>query len=134
MKLAPAIAYDRSSSASETASSETRVEARRRPEPGRATSRTTEEAARRDDSAPQGPPPRRRRGRPVARQGRFGEWLLKAGADRYAVAEELEISRRHLDNLAREDRRPSLALAIKIEQLTRGEVTAAFLSSIKRHH
>jgi hypothetical protein len=82
------------------------------------------------------PPLKRERnngpGRPSIRQGRFGRWLLDNRIDRDRVAEVLGINRRHVDHLAREDRRPSLDLAVKIERLTDGAILASDFSRVAR--
>jgi DNA-binding XRE family transcriptional regulator len=75
--------------------------------------------------------PMRSPGRPPIRQGRFGRWLAEHGLNRDDVARRLGVNRRHVDHLAREDRRPSLELAIKIEQLTRGEIPAAYFVGVR---
>jgi hypothetical protein len=69
-------------------------------------------------------------GRPSIRQGRFGQWLLDNRLDRDRVAAALGINRRHVDHIAREDRRPSLELAVKIERLTGGDILASYFSRI----
>ena len=73
----------------------------------------------------------RGRGRPAIRQGRFGRWLKEHGINREDLAKQLGVNRRHLDHLAREDRRPSLELAIKIERLTDGEISAAYFLQVR---
>ena len=67
-------------------------------------------------------------GRPLVRQGRLGLWLIASALDREVVAERLGIGRRYLDHIAREDRRPSLAVAAKIEELTGGEIPATYFA------
>jgi len=70
-------------------------------------------------------------GRPLIRQGRFGRWLAEHGFNRDDVARRLGVNRRHVDHLAREDRRPSLELAIKIERLTSGEISADYFLGVR---
>jgi DNA-binding XRE family transcriptional regulator len=67
----------------------------------------------------------------LIRQGRFGRWLAEHGINRDDVARRLGVNRRHVDHLAREDRRPSLELAIKIERLTAGEISAAYFLGVR---
>ena len=74
-----------------------------------------------------------RPGRPPAKGGRLAEWLRKHGHSREEVAKRLSIDRRHLDHIARENRRPSLELAIAIEKLTNGEVSVEYLAKIPPH-
>jgi len=59
--------------------------------------------------------------------------MTEHGINREDLARQLGVNRRHVDHLAREDRRPSLELAIKIEQLTRGEISAAYFLGVRRH-
>ena len=69
-------------------------------------------------------------GRPSIRQGRFGLWLDEHEIDRAQLAGALGVNRRHIDHIAREDRRPSLALALKLEQLTGGRVGVDYFAQI----
>jgi transcriptional regulator with XRE-family HTH domain len=78
-------------------------------------------------------PPNRSAGRPLVRQGRLGLWLVASALDREVVAEKLGISRRYLDHIAREDRRPSLAVAAKIEKLTGGAIPTTYFAAVQRH-
>jgi DNA-binding XRE family transcriptional regulator len=72
-------------------------------------------------------------GRPSIRQGRFGIWLEDNQIDRERLADALGINRRHIDHIAREDRRPSLELALKLERLTGGYVGVAYFAQIPSH-
>jgi DNA-binding XRE family transcriptional regulator len=72
-------------------------------------------------------------GRPSIRQGRFGIWLEDNQIDRERLADTLGINRRHIDHIAREDRRPSLGLALKLERLTGGYVGVAYFAQIPSH-
>jgi hypothetical protein len=74
--------------------------------------------------------PKKRAGRPTVRQGLFGQWLLTHEQNRAQVARDLGIDRRYLDHLARDDRRPSLELAVKIEQLTNGLVPVSYFATL----
>jgi hypothetical protein len=72
-------------------------------------------------------------GRPPVRQGKLGLWIEKAGKTRQDVADQLGISRRFLDHLCREYRRPGLDLAVKIERLTGGAVPVSYLAGLPQH-
>ena len=76
------------------------------------------------------PARRNRRGRPSMRQGPFGIWLEENRIDRERLADALGVNRRHIDHIAREDRRPSLELAWKLERLTGGRVNVAYFAQI----
>jgi DNA-binding XRE family transcriptional regulator len=69
-------------------------------------------------------------GRPSIRQGLFGVWLDEHRIDRKRLADALGVNRRHIDHIAREDRRPSLDLALKLERLTGGRVGVAYFARI----
>ena len=69
-------------------------------------------------------------GRRSIRQGRFGLWLDANEIDREQLAGALGINRRHIDHIAREDRRPSLGLALKLEELTGGRVGVDYFAQI----
>ena len=61
-------------------------------------------------------------GRPVERRNKLGEWVDKRGWTRQQLADELGIVVGSAVRLCNGVRRPSLALAIKIEILTEGAV------------
>ena len=67
----------------------------------------------------------RRRGRPRKAQTKLSRWIDAQKLERGVVADRLGIARNYLDKLCREDARPSLELAIAIEELTGGGVPAA---------
>ena len=66
-------------------------------------------------------------GRPPAHEGKLALWIEEAGKTRQDVADELGISRPFLDHICREYRRPGFDLAVKIERLTKGKVSIAYL-------
>ena len=74
-----------------------------------------------------------KRGRPRKVNNAFGRWIDKSGKDRDAIASALGISRPYVDRLCRDERRPDLELAVKIERLTRGEVATASWMRIPAH-
>ncbi|MCE7890289.1 MAG: XRE family transcriptional regulator [Sorangiineae bacterium PRO1] len=76
-------------------------------------------------------PARRRVGRPPAHEGRLAHWINKANRTREDVARELGMSRRYLDHLCREERRPGVEYVALIEKMTGGEVDAAYWASIR---
>jgi hypothetical protein len=61
-------------------------------------------------------------GRPRTRETKLSRWIDSSGKTRDQIAKELGINRTHLDMLCRGARRPSLALAVGIEKLTRGAI------------
>ncbi|MFC1611056.1 helix-turn-helix transcriptional regulator [Myxococcota bacterium] len=63
-------------------------------------------------------------GRPRKTTNAFGRWIDAKGWTRDDVARRLRITRGYLDMLCEGRRRPSLELAMKIEQLSRGGVPA----------
>lgn len=76
---------------------------------------------------------RGRVGRPPARWGRLALHIEQSALSRQSVAEQLGISRKFLDNICREVRRPGPALAERIERLTRGSVSVAYLMALPKH-
>lgn len=60
-------------------------------------------------------------------------WIKRHDLTRATVAERLGISRKYLDYLCREERRPSLEVASRIERLTEGEVDAAYLARLPKY-
>src|SRR4051812_26759875 len=75
----------------------------------------------------------RGRGRPRVRETVLSRWLDRTRADRDQIAGNLEISRSYLDRLANGSRRPSLALALRIEKLTVGEVAVGSWEGAPTH-
>jgi hypothetical protein len=67
---------------------------------------------------------KRSRGRPRKRETKFSRWIDASGMTRDEVADALDINRTHVDKLCRGAGRPGLALALAIEKLTRGAITA----------
>ena len=82
---------------------------------------------------PMGPKKKTGRGRPRKRDTPLSRWIDEAGKSREEVAEELDVTRTHLDRLCRGDRRPSLELALAIETLTDGAVSAASWAAVPPH-
>lgn len=69
-----------------------------------------------------GSKPKHQRGRPRTTTNAFGRWIDRSKLSRDEVAERLRLSRQYVDRLCRDDRRPDLELAVKIEDLTRGKI------------
>lgn len=88
---------------------------------------------RKKKQASSGQPKRRAPGRPPSHMGKLAVWIESVGRTREDVAEELGVSRRYLDHLCREYRRPALDLAVKIERLTKGQVSVEYLANLKPH-
>ena len=80
-----------------------------------------------------GPKKKTGRGRPRKRDTPLSRWIDEAGKSREEVAEELDVTRTHLDRLCRGDRWPSLELALAIETLTDGAVSAASWAAVPPH-
>jgi transcriptional regulator with XRE-family HTH domain len=76
---------------------------------------------------------KRGRGRPRKRETPLSRWIDAATRTREDVAEELGVTRVHLDRLCRNERRPSLELALAIEKLTAGAVPATFWTKVPAH-
>ena len=72
-------------------------------------------------------------GRPRKRQTPLSRWLDKSRFSRDEFAAKLGITRTSLDRLCRADRRPSLALALRIEEETSGAVTVRDWQSVEAH-
>jgi plasmid maintenance system antidote protein VapI len=68
--------------------------------------------------------PPRRPGRPRMGDTALSRWLDTSGRDRDALANTLGISRSYLDRLCAGRARPSLALALRLDQATFGAVPA----------
>lgn len=58
-------------------------------------------------------------------------WLDEHEISRAEFAEELGVSRTYLDRLCRRERRPSLELAVKIEEHT--DIPVSYWQSVPRH-
>lgn len=76
---------------------------------------------------------RGRVGRPPARWGRLALYIEQQGLSRQGMAEELGVSRKFLDNICREVRRPGPELAARIERMTQGKVSVGYLTSLPKH-
>jgi transcriptional regulator with XRE-family HTH domain len=73
------------------------------------------------------------RGRPRKKESPLSRWVDASGLTRDEVAIRFDITRPHLDRLCRGDRRPSLALALKIERITDGAVPVAAWARVPPH-
>jgi transcriptional regulator with XRE-family HTH domain len=71
-------------------------------------------------------------GRPPTRVGKLAKWIESSGMTRTKVAEKLGISRQYLDQFCREERRPSLKIAMEIERITDKKVSASYLSGLPK--
>jgi DNA-binding XRE family transcriptional regulator len=74
--------------------------------------------------------PKRSPGRPRKEETKLSRWIDASGMTRDEAAEKLAINRTHLDMLCRGSRRPGLTLAVAIERLTNGAISAADWVSI----
>lgn len=72
-------------------------------------------------------------GRPRKTETKLSGWLDAAGMTRYQLADRLNVARGHVDKICNGERRPSLELALEIEQLTDGAVPAAYWTSVPKH-
>ncbi len=73
-----------------------------------------------------GPAERNRRGRPrAAVETPLSRWLDDARKTRAWAASRLHVTRQYIDRLARGSSRPSLDLAVKIEELTGGRIAVS---------
>jgi DNA-binding XRE family transcriptional regulator len=72
-------------------------------------------------------------GRPRKSETRLSRWLDSVGMTRDELAEHLDIHRTYVDKICRGVRRPSLELALAIEQLSRGSVPAASWMNVPKH-
>ena len=77
--------------------------------------------------------PQRGPGRPRRKNNAFGKWLDAEGWSRDKAAKRLGIARQYVDALCRGDRRPDLALAFKIQDVTKGEVDARSWLKVPKH-
>jgi hypothetical protein len=71
-------------------------------------------------------------GRPPAHEGRLALWIKRSGMTRLDAAKALVIGRKYLDNLCREIRRPSLELAVRIDELTGHQVPLSYLVKLPK--
>lgn len=67
-------------------------------------------------------------GRPRVNETKLSRWI-DANSNREQFAEAIGVERNYLDMLCRGARQPSLRLALKIEHLTAGEVSAHDVSN-----
>lgn len=74
--------------------------------------------------------PSRRPGRPRIGDTPLSSWLDTSGRDRDALASKLGISRSYLDRLCAGRARPSLDLAIRLDQATLGAVPASSWAAV----
>ena len=72
-------------------------------------------------------------GRSPKLDGKLARWIVARKRTRAQVAEQLGISVPFLGHICREVRRPSLDLAVRIERLTEGEVSVAYLAGLPEH-
>jgi len=72
-------------------------------------------------------------GRPRKTETPLSRWIDETGKGRDRVAEQLGITRSHLDRLCRGDRRPGLELALTIEKLSHGAVPATYWTKVAAH-
>ena len=76
-----------------------------------------------------------RRGRPPDSprpEGLLARWIRKTGKSYDEVAAGLDIKRVHLYALCREERRPSLKLAIRINEMAGDDVPLDYLVALTR--
>jgi DNA-binding XRE family transcriptional regulator len=64
-------------------------------------------------------------GRPRKRETKLSQWIDASEMTREEAAEKLGVNRTHLDMLCRGARKPGLALALAIENLTNGAIPPA---------
>jgi transcriptional regulator with XRE-family HTH domain len=76
---------------------------------------------------------KRSRGRPRKRETKLSRWIDASGMTRDDVAVKLGVSRTYLDKLCRGQHRPGLAMAFRIEKLTRGEIAASDWLNVRVH-
>ena len=75
----------------------------------------------------------RERGRPRKKETGLSRWLDSVGMDRYDLADRLGVGRAYIDKVCRGERRPSLELALEIEKLTKGAVSAGAWLAVPAH-
>lgn len=71
-------------------------------------------------------------GRPPSLKGRLAQWIKDQGLSREGVAKKLEVSRRYVDALCREQRVPHAEVMDRIHRLTDGLITSAYWASVQR--
>jgi transcriptional regulator with XRE-family HTH domain len=72
-------------------------------------------------------------GRPVEKRGKLGVWVDERGWTRQRLADELGITLASAARLCSDARRPSLEMAVKIEDLTKGAVPVRYWVQIPAH-
>jgi transcriptional regulator with XRE-family HTH domain len=72
-------------------------------------------------------------GRPVEKRGKLGDWVDEHGWTRQRLADELGITLVSAARLCSGSRRPSLEMAVKIEDLTEGAVPVRYWIQIPAH-
>ena len=72
-------------------------------------------------------------GRPVEKRSKLGEWVDANGWTRHQVAEALGIAFGTATRLCSGARRPSLEMAIQIEDLTNGAVSVRSWLAVPAH-
>ena len=65
-------------------------------------------------------------------EGKLAKWIDDTGQSRAVLARQLGIGQPHLDALCREDRRPSIVLAIKINELAGDSVPLSYFTTVVR--
>lgn len=76
---------------------------------------------------------KRRMGRPVEKRGKLGVWVDEHGWTRQQLADELGITLASAARFCSDARRPSLEMAVKIEDLTQGAVPVRYWIQIPAH-
>ena len=71
-------------------------------------------------------------GRPRVRENALSRWIDESGRTREQVAKLLGIPKPSLDRICRDDKRPNLDLAFRIERVTAGKIPAAAWASKRR--
>ena len=74
-----------------------------------------------------------RKGRPVEKRNKLGEWVDANGWTRQQLAESLGIALGSATRLCSGARRPSLEMAIQIEDLTEGAVSVRSWLEVPAH-
>lgn len=65
-------------------------------------------------------------------EGKLAKWIDDTGQSRAELAQQLGIGQPHLDALCREDRRPSIGLAVKINELAGDRVPLSYFTTVDR--
>ena len=73
------------------------------------------------------------RGRPRRHTNALGSWVDGSGLTRIEVARRLGITRQYLDRLTNGTRRPDLELAVRVEDLTDGQVPVRSWLKVPKH-